>query len=62
MTDYQNEIYRFPKVNKITGLSRSTIKRLEQQGSFPKRVQISANAVGWRKSDVSAWLETRQTA
>lgn len=39
-----------------TGLSRSTIWRLEHAGKFPSRVQSSTNRVAWRESDVSAWI------
>jgi predicted DNA-binding transcriptional regulator AlpA len=38
---------RFSAVRERTGLSRSTIWRLERQGVFPKHRRISANAVGW---------------
>ena len=47
---------RSREVQQRTGLSRTTIWRLEREGSFPKRVQISRNAVAWRESDVAAWI------
>jgi len=60
--DLLDYILRFPELRAMCGLSRSTIWRLEQEGSFPKRVQLSPNAVGWKKSSVSKWLESRTTA
>ena len=62
MTQLQEYILRFPEVKTSTGLSRSTIWRLEQEGSFPKRVQLSSNAVGWKSSDISQWLQSRAAA
>jgi prophage regulatory protein len=40
-------------------VSRTTLWRLERDGHFPKRIQISANRVGWLESDVEAWMEER---
>jgi len=40
------KLLRFPVVRERTGLSRSTIWRLERHGDFPKHRRISANAVG----------------
>jgi prophage regulatory protein len=42
-----------------TGLSRSTIWRLERRGAFPLHRRISANAVGWLEDDVDAWILSR---
>lgn len=54
-----DQIIRFPQLNSITRLSRSTILRMEKAGTFPKRLQISKRSVGWRLSEVYAWLEAR---
>lgn len=53
-------LVRFPAVKDMTGLSRSTIDRLEKAGSFPRRVMISQNAVGWRRSEVIGWTQSRR--
>ncbi len=50
---------RFPKLRLITGLSRCTIWRLENEGKFPRRIKLSANAVGWRSDEVQVWMEAR---
>jgi prophage regulatory protein len=47
---------RFSAVRERTGLSRSTIWRLERQGVFPKHRRISANAVGWLEQEVNEWV------
>ncbi|MDM7322456.1 MAG: AlpA family transcriptional regulator [Gammaproteobacteria bacterium] len=55
-------LLRLPKVIEITGLGRSTIYRLMGSGEFPHQVAISRGAVGWRKSDIEAWIESRKLA
>jgi len=40
-----------------TGLSASTLRRLELAGRFPKRVRLSANRVGWPQSKVNRWKQ-----
>jgi prophage regulatory protein len=44
---------------RMTGLSRSTLWRLEREGSFPRRRKLSANAVGWLENEVRIWLQKR---
>ena len=54
---------RFLRIGDVkleTGLSRSTIYRLEQAKDFPKRVRISGNAMGWWSEDVDAWKADRR--
>lgn len=52
-------ILRRPEVEARTGLSRSTIYDWMKRGEFPKPVALGARLVGWRESDVNAWLEAR---
>ena len=51
--------HRRPEVERITGLSRSTIYALIDQGKFPKPVKLSARAVAWPDSVIQAWLDER---
>ena len=53
-------ILRRPEVERRTGLSRSTLYAMMAEGVFPKPVRLGKRAVGWRESDVLAWLESRQ--
>ncbi len=58
----QNEatIIRFPALKKKLGnLSRSTIDRWEHEKSFPRRIQLGKNSVGWRLDLVEQWLQDR---
>jgi prophage regulatory protein len=56
MTD---KILKGPQVAEATGLSVESIRRLEAKGEFPRHAKISIRAVGWRQSDVQAWIEHR---
>ena len=52
-------LLRFPTVRERTGLSRSTIWRLERRGEFPRHHRISANAVAWVEGEIIAWIQQR---
>ena len=56
------EIYRLPEVVAICGISRSTIYEMIRRDEFPRPVQLGARAVGWRHSDIEAWLASRPAA
>lgn len=55
--NFPERILRTKEITEITGLSRSTIWRMEKAGKFPKRVRISETGVGWRWSEVSNWMK-----
>lgn len=46
-------------VERLTGLSISTLYRLAKVGDFPKPVKIGARASGWIAGEVEAWIERR---
>ena len=50
---------RTRQVIRATGLSRTTIWRLEKRGDFPKRRILGPNCVAWLRSEIDQWLETR---
>ena len=52
-------VLRPPAVYAKTGFSKSTIRRLELAGEFPRRVRISANAIGWIEAEIDRWIEAR---
>ena len=57
-----DRLLRRRQVEKVTGLSRSSIYRLMQDGAFPRPVKVGSAAVRWRASDITAWLESRPVA
>ena len=54
-------ILRRPDVEARTGLSRSTIYEWVKRGKFPQPVALGARLVGWRESDIEAWMATRES-
>ncbi len=56
-----NAVLRPRDIPAATGLSERTVRRLEEQDAFPKRILLSPNgrSVGWRTEDVEAWLAER---
>ncbi len=60
-----SELGRFLRLNDVvatTGLSRSTIYRMVDAGTFPDRVRLTAQSVGWWEADVADWLQSRLRA
>jgi len=49
-------LLRIAEVVARTGLSKTTIWRLETAQKFPRRVRLSARATGWREFEVSDWI------
>lgn len=49
-------ILRRPEVEKRTGLSRSTIYRRIEQGTFPAPVLLGIRAVGWIEAEIDLFL------
>jgi prophage regulatory protein len=56
-TETPDRILRLKTVLARTGLSRSTMYRKMENGTFPRNVQISTRCVGWRDSAVAEWLK-----
>jgi prophage regulatory protein len=51
-----DNIVRLPEVKRRTGLHRATIYRKMDAGTFPRRIQLSANCVGWYEMEINAWV------
>ena len=44
----------------VTGLPPVTVWRLRRQGLFPQPIKLSAKRIGWKRSDIDAWIEARR--
>lgn len=51
-----DRIVRLRTVLDRTGLSRSTVYRKIQEGTFPRSIKLSEHASGWRESDLNRWI------
>ena len=50
---------RFLRLNTVlerTGLSRATLYRKIQSGTFPRQVRIAERCCGWRESAITEWM------
>ena len=54
-----HRLLRLPEVLRATGLSRSNLYRKIKVGEFPSPFQLGKRAVGWRESEVIAWIDGR---
>jgi prophage regulatory protein len=52
-------LLREDTVEMLTGLSRTTLWRMERERRFPRRKKIGLRAVAWRESEVREWIEKR---
>lgn len=55
-TDTTDRFLRLKTVLDRTGLSRSTLYRKVQAGTFPPQIRIAARCAGWRESAVNDWM------
>lgn len=52
-------IWREQKVKETTGLSRTTRWRMIKEEKFPSSIKIGESAVGWLRSEILQWIESR---
>jgi len=51
-----DRIIRLKTVLDQTGLTRSTLYRKIDEGTFPRQIRISTRGTGWRESEVKRWI------
>ena len=52
-----DRILRLNAVLDRTGLSRATLYRKVQAGTFPRQIRIAVRCAGWRESAVNEWMK-----
>ena len=50
-------ILRRPEVEKLTGLSRSTLYLRMSKNTFPKSIPLGGRIVGWTEKSVLQWID-----
>lgn len=58
-TTRADALLRMAEVTRTTGLSRATLYRMMNAGTFPQAIPLTATAVGWLQSEVAAWIAGR---
>nr|WP_092148063.1 MULTISPECIES: AlpA family transcriptional regulator [unclassified Pseudomonas] len=56
---HELRILRLSDVEQKTGLKRSFLYSLMNQGKFPKSVRLGVRAVGWDATEVDQWIADR---
>jgi prophage regulatory protein len=59
-TSRPGSLLRLNEISAMLGMSRSTIYRRMQEGTFPQPVVLGARAVRWRFEVVEAWRDRLQ--
>jgi prophage regulatory protein len=52
-------LLRRPEVERETGMSRSTIYRLMDEGEFPRPLRTGHRMVAWSSTAIDAWKASR---
>jgi len=53
-------LIRMRELRSVVGIGPSQIYVLMSKQKFPRPVQISVNAVGWRSDEIQEWVEARE--
>ena len=56
LNDTKQLVVRPKHITQVTGLSATTVWRLERDGKFPQRRKIGPGCVGWIYSEIEAWM------
>lgn len=56
------KIRRIREVTQITGLSRSTIYKMINEGRFPTQLRLGRRAVGWTDEMIENWMKSLEEA
>lgn len=54
------EVVSTKELRRLIGVSETTLWRLRQGGQFPAPLQLSRNRIGWLRSDIEAWRDSRR--
>lgn len=55
----EEPMMRRRSVERLTGLSKSTLYRLIKKGEFPQPLRMTRKAVRWRREEINEWLSHR---
>lgn len=58
----RDRIVRLHEVERLSGLSKSSIYALAKEGKFPKQITIHRRMAGWSEAAVLSWVQSRLQA
>lgn len=53
----EERLIKWREVRRLTGMSRPTVRRWEQENRFPKRKRIGLRTVVWVESEINDWIK-----
>jgi len=59
MTELDRVLSR-QEISAMLGISMRTFARLEYSGEMPPRIRLSTRRVGYRLSEIRAWVDARE--
>jgi prophage regulatory protein len=51
---------RITDVCRLLRISKPTLWRLRQSSDFPPPTQLSDRAIGWSRTEIQTWIDTRR--
>lgn len=58
-TSHQRVLRKREVIERV-GISGAQIYKLMGMNDFPKQIQLSERAVGWREADIDRWIKSRR--
>lgn len=58
----EDRLIKLYEIERMTGISRSTLYRLKAEGDFPDKIMTGKRQYAFWLSDVVTWLKNRQPA
>ena len=55
----ENKLLRLPEVLERVPFGKTTLYRLQSEGSFPQGIQLGSNMVAWVASDIDKWVSRK---
>ncbi len=59
MTQMQSRALRLKATQEKSGLTRTRIYEMMDEGTFPRPIKIGKRAIAWLEHEVDAWLQAR---
>jgi prophage regulatory protein len=56
----QSRLLRYNQVAQMLNLSKSTIRRMERDGDFPRSFSIGSRAVAFDRVEVMEWIRKKK--
>ena len=58
----QPRFLRLPEVLNLVGVTRSTLYRWMDAGTFPKQIHLGPRTIVWNEREVVQWMEDRMAS